>query len=142
MRTALVVAAALAAILAGCGPPETRFEAAVEPLGGDRVKVRGETAIPDGAQLNVTIERPSGGEPLAVGLPQVKGGRWEAEFDPPGATPPGPYLVRIAFSPRAFAWSPAVKPAVGENGEKLGGPNVKQGDGYRYLEITRDVTFR
>lgn len=127
---------------AGCALPETRFEASAEARPGDRVAVRGETALPDGAQLNVTLERPTAGEPLAVALPQVKGGRWSAELDPKAELPAGAYVVRVIFSPRAFAWSPAVKPAVGENGEKLGGPAVKQGDGYRFLEITRPVALR
>jgi hypothetical protein len=133
--------AILAALLVGCGPPETRFEATAEPRPGDRVAASGETALPDGAQLNVTLERPAGGDPLAVALPQVKGGRWAAELAPGEDLPAGAYVVRVVFSPRAFAWSPAVKPAVGENGEKLGGPAVKQGDGHRYLELLRPVTL-
>ena len=141
MRCGLLCLAA-AALLAACGGPETRFEATAEALAGDRVAARGETALPDGAQLNVTLERPSGGEPLAVALPQVKGGRWTAALDPKADLPAGGYLVRVVFSPRAFAWSPAVKPAVGEHGERLGGPAVKQGEGYRYLEVVEPVDLR
>src|SRR5687768_14216258 len=103
----LVPALALAAVmLAGC-VPETRFEAEASAR-GPVVAVQGETALPDGAQLNVTLELPAGGDPLAVALPRVKGGRWACELAPKPAPPAGRYRVRVAFSPRAFAWSPAV----------------------------------
>lgn len=141
MRHALVACAA-ALLLAACGNPETRFtaEAAFDAAG--KVQAHGEAGLPDGAQLNLSLEPTGGGEPITVALPRVKGGRWSDTLDPRRKLAAGSYLLRVMFSPRAFAWSPAVKPAVGENGEKLGGPHVTQGDGYVFLEHVQPLTLR
>ncbi|MNU03649.1 hypothetical protein D3C72_2477450 [compost metagenome] len=51
--------------------------------------------------------------------------------------------MRVEFSPRAYAWSDKVKPAVGERGEKLGGPHVQAGDdGIRVLRRVEPVTLK
>lgn len=133
-RTALV-----AVTIAGCAPAETRLEVATQP-NGDAVKVSGGTSLPDGAQLNLSLHKPGSEEALAVALPVVKASRYEAVLDPKADLPAGAYQVRVEFTPRAFAWSKAVIPAVGANGEKLGGPHVKvSNEGYRYLWIEREV---
>lgn len=133
---------ALAAVtIAGCAPAETRLEVATRPQ-GNAVKVSGETSLPDGAQLNLSLHKPGAEEALAVALPVVKASRYEALLEPRTDLPAGSYQVRVEFTPRAFAWSKAVLPAVGENGEKLGGPHVKvSNEGYRYLWIEREVTL-
>lgn len=136
MRTGSLL---LALLLTGCGPADTKFEAHIAKEGPHRVAASGEAALPDGAQLNVSLERDGVGEPLATVLPRIKDGRWTALLDTQRDVKEGAYLVRVVFSPKAYAWSEAVRPAVGENGEKLGGASVKQGDGYRYLELTRPV---
>jgi hypothetical protein len=137
----LLVGLLAAASFTGCGPAETAFsvEAALE---AGKVTSHGETGLPDGAQLNLSLEPTAGGDALAVALPRVKGGRWSAVLDPRRPIPSGAYIVRARFSPRAFAGAPAVRPFTGENGDKLGGPNVQPGVGFRYLEIKRPLAVR
>jgi hypothetical protein len=132
--TRLILSVVLAATLAACSPPETKLELLTEVGAGDRVTVSGDTGLPDGAQLNVNLTRPGQSDPVVVGLPVVKDGKYTVTLDPKADLPAGDYGVRVEFSPRAFAWSNAVRPAVGENGEKLGGPYVvSEADGVRIL---------
>jgi hypothetical protein len=134
------IGCALLVVLTGCQPAETRLDFKAEPLPNDRVKVVGDTSLPDGAQLNVSLKRPEEEDPLVVDLPVVKGAHFEALLNPKTHLAPGTYTVMVEFSPKAFAWSDQVKPAVGENGEKLGGPWVKDsGEGWKYLSIERAV---
>ena len=129
-----------AVTLWGCQPPDTRLNFNLEPQANDVVRVTGDTSLPDGAQLNVSLLKPGTEEPIVVDLPVVKESRFEARLDPHTDLPAGTYEVLIEFSPKAFAWSDAVKPAVGENGEKLGGPYVKESaEGFRFLSIARTV---
>lgn len=130
----------LAIALAGCQPPETRLEINLTPLPNDQVKVSGETSLPDGAQLNVSLKRPDSEETLVTDLPVVKTGHFDSVLNPKTQLPAGTYTVLVEFSPKAFAWSDKVKPAVGENGEKLGGPWVKDsGQGWKVLSQERSV---
>lgn len=124
----------------GCQPPDTRLDVTVAPEANDVVRVTGDTSLPDGAQLNVSLSRPGSDEPIVVDLPVVKNSRFEGRLDPKGDLPAGTYEVRVDFSPKAFAWSDQVKPAVGEHGEKLGGPHVKESaEGFRFLSLERTV---
>lgn len=134
---------AIALCLSACAQaPETRLTVEATPQAGDTVEVTGETALPDGAQLNVSLLKEAGEEPLVVSLPVVKDARYSAVLDPKADLPAGSYRVRVEFSPQAFAWSDQVKPAVGERGEKLGGPHVTTDeDGIRILRIDRQVTL-
>lgn len=135
-----VTALLLALTLWGCQPPETRLNFTLEPQAHDVVRVAGDTSLPDGAQLNVSLLKPGSEEPLVVDLPVVKNARFEARLDAKTDLPAGTYEVLVEFSPKAFAWSDAVKPAVGENGEKLGGPYVQESaEGFRFLSIARTV---
>jgi hypothetical protein len=130
----------LALALVGCQPPETRLEVNLTPLPNHQVKVSGETSLPDGAQLNVSLHRPNTDDPLVVDLPVVKAGHFDSVLDPKTPLPKGTYTVLVEFSPKAFAWSDQVKPAVGENGEKLGGPWAKDtGQGWKVLSQERSV---
>ena len=113
------------------------------PQAADVVKVAGTTSLPDGAQINVSLFQPGDADPLVVDLPVDKAGGFTAELDPKRDLPAGAYEVRVEFSPRAYAWSDQVKPAVGERGEKLGGPHVQPGeDGIRVLRLTEAVTLK
>lgn len=130
----LLFGVALTAALAACSPPATKLELRSDVGAGDRVTVSGEVGLPDGAQLNVSLRRPGQDDPVVVGLPVVKAGAYTVVLDPKADLPAGAYAVRVEFSPRAFAWSKDVRPAVGENGEKLGGPHVVSlDDGVRIL---------
>lgn len=135
----LLVAAAL---LAACSPPETQLDVKSQVLSGDRVEVSGETSLPDGAQLNVSLRQPNLADPVVVGLPVVKGGRFAVTLDPQADLKAGDYQVLVEFSPKAFAWSKDVLPAVGSNGEKLGGPHVHDsGEGWKMLKLEQAVTL-
>jgi hypothetical protein len=139
----MAAAGALALMLGGCQPPETRLDVTLAAQPQDVVAVTGTTSLPDGAQLNVALSKPGAQDPIVLDLPVVKGGRFEARLDPKRDLPPGTYQVRVTFSPQAFAWSDQVKPAVGERGEKLGGPHVKQAaDGLRVLELDRPIELK
>jgi hypothetical protein len=132
----------LALALVGCQPPETRFDVTLTPQAADVIKVAGTTSLPDGAQINVSLFQPGAADPVVVDLPVVKAGGFTAVLDPKRDLPAGAYEVRVEFSPRAYAWSDQVKPAVGERGEKLGGPHVQSGeDGIRVLRRVEPVTL-
>ena len=130
------------ALLPACSPPETKLTVNSQVLAGDRVEVAGETSLPDGAQLNVSLRQPGQADPVVVALPVVKGSRFTATLDPKADLKAGAYDVVVEFSPKAFAWSKDVLPAVGPNGEKLGGPHVvDSGEGHKLLRIEQGVTL-
>ena len=136
----LLAGLAIAIALAGCQAESTRLDVKLEPQPKDRVKVVGDTSLPDGAQLNVSLKKPGADDPIVVDLPVVKSGHFEGLLDPKTDLPAGTYAVLIEFSPKAFAWNDQVKPAVGENGEKLGGPWAKDsGQGFKILSQERSV---
>ena len=131
---------AVAMLLGACAPPETRLTVETEVKPGDRIAVRGQTDLPDGAQLNVSLLGATAETPIDMALPVVRDASYAATLDPQADLPAGSYRVRVEFSPQSFAWSEHVKPAVGEKGEKLGGPHVKTTeDGWRVLLIDREV---
>jgi hypothetical protein len=101
--------------------------------------VRGETSLPDGAQFLVALRKDLSSEPVCLALPLVKGHRYQGILKPP-VLARGRYQIRLEFSPKAFAWSKDVLPAVGKNGEKLAGPLVRDsGQGYRILEVLAPI---
>lgn len=139
LATGLVLWAALA----GCKEklPESRLDATVNVLSDQRVQVDGATTLPDGANILVTLRQPGSKQPIVQGLPVVKEHRFSTLLSPGDANvASGTYEVYVMFSPEAFAWSEEVLPAVGQKGEKLVGPQVRQKEnGLRILEKT--ITF-
>ena len=123
-----IAGALLLSLLAGCASGfQAKLEATLTAVPGRMIKLDGTTTIPDGANINVTLTRLGDPKVILKALPLVKGGKFDAMLGPldPGVKP-GMMEVTLVFTPEAWAWSPEVIPAVGKQGEKMVGKQVKK----------------
>lgn len=115
----------VALLLAGCAGNDTQL-AFTAQMQGQRLVVEGTTSLPDEAPLLVELNKPPDLYPIVDATAIVKKGRFSAVLPLAPTIAEGPYAVRVFFSPRARAWSPRVKDAVGPHGERMRGPLVRQ----------------
>lgn len=130
-----VIAAAIP--LHGCHPPtQLTLKATPKP---EWIEFTGTSSLPDGAQLLVGLYSPEKQDPIVQALPLLKSGKYYGRLKS-GKLQKGSYRLVAEFSPRAYAWSPKVIPAVGKNGEHLHGPLVvRVEDGLRVLRLTQQL---
>jgi hypothetical protein len=99
----------------------TAIENPVRPI------VTGQTNLPDGTQLLLTISRAESRFEAQSKVKVVKGGFRSEQFSQKGADlNPGKYKLEIVM-PVAAVQTPEVRAVIGTNGEKMSGPLVKPG---------------
>ncbi|WP_081948876.1 hypothetical protein [Litchfieldella xinjiangensis] len=101
------------------------IEARVEARPDERLKVTGQTNLPDGTEVMVMIERVASGVRWRH-LTRVEAGRFSAEpFGPGSGVPDGEYAVSVSARP-AHAQPEAVRDVIGAQGEHLQGELVSE----------------
>jgi len=96
-------------------------------FGADRkATVSGDTNLPDGTQITVTVKEPGDVGTEWNSQPTVSAGRYTAgDISPAGGYPDGKYLADVVV-PAPFTQPDAVKVVIGEKGEKLTGKLVEK----------------
>jgi hypothetical protein len=135
-RRSSAVLLSLGLLVWGCAGPalDARLDIAAA-VNGSRITVSGSTNLPDGARIFVYVWHQD--ESLQVdseNLVPVVGGRYTVEVDL-GGWPPGMAHATAAFLLDGYGPQPShVLAAVGDFGERLGGPQVRDDEfGYRLV---------
>jgi hypothetical protein len=105
--------------------------------GGRRPYALGETNLPEGSLLEVSV-RDAQGDKLGALRTTVRAYRFACDpLGPPGGLPPGEYQVQVALV--ELGEQPAhVRAILGERGERLAGPHLRRGaDGLPGVEARR-----
>ncbi len=106
--------------------PDTQLIYNVEPTSDGKLKVAGQTNLPDETNLEVRV-RGAANKYDTMSAIKVKAGEFHsAEFHLNGkGLEPGLYIVTVIM-PLSTMQPPAVRAAIGKNGEKLTGPIVRR----------------
>lgn len=114
----------------------TALDVSLVKASGGKIEVAGETNLPDGMQLMISLRNPNT-DYFAQDKVTVNEGRFRsAAFSNRGAAlPSGTYEVSIS-SPLPRLQPSSVRAAIGENGEGLKGPVVVEEDGKRRIDWT------
>lgn len=139
MTRRALLACLLSLGVAGCERPATKLEFRARDE-GRRLRVVGTTSLPDQAPLVIWLQKTPIDPPLVEGMALVQNQRFMATLLVPPTLAEGPYVVRVAISPRLRSWSPTVQEALGAHGEALEGPLVhKDAEGNHVLELTEQT---
>ncbi|MFC3282367.1 hypothetical protein [Litchfieldella rifensis] len=99
------------------------ISASAEPLPDRRLRVSGETNLPDDAVLLIIVERRASGVRWRHRT-SVSDGRFSAEpFGPGSGLPDGTYTITVSLQP-ASVQPQAVQARIGDRGQHLSGPLV------------------
>ena len=132
---------------AAARPRFARLELESVQRSGARIVVRGQTDLPEGASLLITLEAVDRRPPILPCCAQanvnVQAGQFEAVFGPFARPEFGrpPHTVDVIFTPRGNQ-PQRVLDQVGRNGEYLDGPQASATDfGFNVLEASRRVVL-